>query len=60
MPFTEPQSLSNDEVYAVTAYLLALNDIIDEDDVIDARSLPRIEMPNRDNFFWSAEVAPAE
>ena len=51
MPFTEPQSLSDDEVYAVTAYLLALNGIIEDNDVVDAASLPAIEMPNAGNFF---------
>lgn len=50
MPFEAPQSLTNDEVYALTAYLLYKNDIIGENDVMDARSLPRVEMPNRDGF----------
>lgn len=53
MPFTEPQSLTNDETYAVTAYLLALNGIIDDDEVIDADSLPKVEMPNAGNFEWA-------
>ena len=51
MPFTQPQSLSNDEVYAVTAYLLYLNGVIDEDDAMDAGSLPNVVMPNRDGFI---------
>jgi cytochrome c len=51
MPFTEPQSLSNDEVYALTAYLLYLNDIIGVDDEIDASTLPDVAMPNRDGFY---------
>jgi cytochrome c len=50
MPIVEPQSLSNDDVYALTAYLLYLNDVIDEDDELSARTLPAIVMPNRDNF----------
>jgi cytochrome c len=50
MPVTAPQSLSNDEVYAVTAYLLHLNGIIGADDVMDAKSLPAVKMPNRDSF----------
>jgi S-disulfanyl-L-cysteine oxidoreductase SoxD len=50
MPFQEPQSLSNDEVYALTAYLLALNGIIDDDEVMNARTLARVRMPNRDGF----------
>jgi cytochrome c len=50
MPFQAPQSLTNDEVYAVTAYLLALNGVIDEDDELNARTLARVRMPNRDGF----------
>ena len=51
MPFTTPQSLSDDQVYSLTAYLLWLNGIIEEDDVMDAESLSRIRMPNRDGFI---------
>jgi S-disulfanyl-L-cysteine oxidoreductase SoxD len=51
MPFQSPQSLTNDEAYALTAYLLALNGIIDEDEVINARTLRRVEMPNKDGFI---------
>jgi cytochrome c len=50
MPFQAPESLTNDEVYALTAYLLALNGIIDEDDEMNARTLARVRMPNRDGF----------
>jgi cytochrome c len=50
MPLVAPQSLTDDETYAVTAYLLHLNGIIDADDVMNARTLPRVKMPNRDNF----------
>jgi cytochrome c len=50
MPFTSPQSLSNDEVYALTAYLLSLNGIVPSDAVMDAKTLPRVEMPNRKSF----------
>lgn len=53
MPITQPLSLTDDEVYAVTAYLLAVNGIIGEDDVMNAQTLPRVEMPNRDNFVWA-------
>ena len=52
MPFQAPGSLSNDEIYAVTAYLLFVNEIIGEDMELDARSLPAVKMPNRDNFVW--------
>lgn len=49
-PFDEPGSLTADQVYAVTAYLLHLNGIIGEQDVMDATTLPRVQMPNRDGF----------
>lgn len=51
MPMTAPQSLSDDEVYAVTAWLLYINDIIGENDILDAETLSEIEMPNRDGFI---------
>jgi S-disulfanyl-L-cysteine oxidoreductase SoxD len=51
MPFTQPRSLSDEEVYALTAYILALNKLIDERDVIDAQTLPKVKMPNRDGFI---------
>ena len=50
MPWNEERSLSANEVYAVTAFLLYRNGIIQESDVIDARSLPKIQMPNRNGF----------
>jgi cytochrome c len=50
MPFTAPQSLSPDEVYAVVAWILYRNGIIKEDAVLDAASLPKVEMPNRHGF----------
>jgi len=51
MPYTQSHSLSDDEVYAVTAYLLRLNGIIGESDVMNAETLPKVRMPNRDNFI---------
>jgi mono/diheme cytochrome c family protein len=50
MPVSAPQSLTNDEVYAVTGYLLHLNGIIGAEDVMDAKTLPAVKMPNRDSF----------
>jgi S-disulfanyl-L-cysteine oxidoreductase SoxD len=50
MPLNESKSLTNDEVYAVVAYLLWQNRIIGEGDVIDAQTLPKVRMPNRDGF----------
>ena len=51
MPYTQSQSLTNDEVYAVTAYLLHQNGIIAETDEMNAQTLPKVKMPNRDNFI---------
>jgi cytochrome c len=51
MPWTQPKSLTNDEVYAVTAYILALNGIIGDNDVMNAETLPKVKMPNRDGFL---------
>ena len=51
MPYIQPHSLSDNEVYAVTAYLLHLNGIIGENDEMNAQTLPKVKMPNRDNFI---------
>jgi cytochrome c len=51
MPYYMPRSLSDDEVYALTAYILAANKLIGDNDVMDAKSLPQVKMPNRDNFI---------
>ena len=51
MPWTAPKSLTDHEVYAVTAYVLRLNSIIGDADVMDAETLPRVRMPNRDGFI---------
>ncbi|HET6673862.1 MAG TPA: cytochrome c [Nitrospiraceae bacterium] len=50
MPFDAPQSLTPDEVYSVIAWLLFQNKVIAEDTVIDAQTLPKIQMPNRNGF----------
>jgi cytochrome c len=50
MPFKNPGVLSHDQVYAVTAYLLFMNGIIAESAVMDAHSLPKVQMPNRNGF----------
>ena len=50
MPLGDEGTLTADEVYALTAYLLYLNDVIAEDEAMDAQSLPMVEMPNRDNW----------
>lgn len=51
MPLAAPQSLTNDETYAVSAYLLHLNGLIAADAVMDRNSLAAVLMPNRDNFL---------
>jgi mono/diheme cytochrome c family protein len=51
MPYPTPHSLSDQEVYAITAYLLSLNGIIGKDAVMDAKTLPQVQMPNRGNFI---------
>jgi mono/diheme cytochrome c family protein len=50
MPWQQPKSLTNDEVYALTGYILALNKIIGENEVMNAETLPKVKMPNRDGF----------
>jgi cytochrome c len=50
MPITNPLSLTGDEVYAVSAYVLFLNGIVGEDAVMNAQTLPQVKMPNRDGF----------
>ena len=54
MPYAAPQSLSNDEYYALTAYVLHLNELISEDDVMDRETLPRVTMPNSEGFVLEA------
>jgi S-disulfanyl-L-cysteine oxidoreductase SoxD len=51
MPINNPLSLSNEEVYAVTAYVLYLNGIIAENAEMNAKTLPQVKMPNRDGFI---------
>jgi S-disulfanyl-L-cysteine oxidoreductase SoxD len=51
MPWQQPRSLTNDEVYALTAYILALNKLTGENDTMDAKTLPKVKMPNRDGFI---------
>ena len=50
MPLNREGTLTPDEVYAITAFLLFKNDVIKEDDVLDAQSLPKVQMPNRNGF----------
>src|SRR6267154_4110510 len=51
MPWQQPRSLTDNEVYALTAYILAANKLIGEDDAMNAETLPKVRMPNRDGFI---------
>jgi cytochrome c len=51
MPWRQPRSLTNEEVYALTAYILSLNKLIGESETINALTLPKVRMPNRDGFI---------
>jgi cytochrome c len=50
MPFTQPRSLTDNEVYGLVAYILAENKLIGAEDEVNAATLPKVRMPNRDNF----------
>jgi hypothetical protein len=58
MPEPKPGSLTADEVYALTAFVLYRNAIIQESDVLDAKTLPKIRMPNRDGFHPAVPAWP--
>ena len=58
MPYTQPRSLTDAEVYAVTAYLLHLNGIIGAQDAMNAQTLPKVKMPNHDNFILAYPIKP--
>jgi cytochrome c len=45
-----PRTLTDDQVYAITAYLLAINKLIDDKEVINAQTLPKVKMPNAGKF----------
>jgi S-disulfanyl-L-cysteine oxidoreductase SoxD len=53
MPMPAPHTLSSDDVYALSAYILNLNDVVPNEFVADRDSLPKVKMPNRDNFIWT-------
>jgi mono/diheme cytochrome c family protein len=58
MPYTAPMSLSNDDYYAITAYILNMNDVVANDAVIDKSTLAEVVMPNRDGFLNSYPNMP--
>lgn len=51
MPWPTPHTLSDDEVYALCAYLFAANNLIPQAEVMNAQTLPKVKMPNHDNFI---------
>src|SRR6516164_8484283 len=51
MPWQQPMTLADDEAYALTAYILALNKLIGDNDTMNAETLPKVRMPNRDGFI---------
>ena len=59
MPYPAPGSLSVDDTYAVTAYLLSLNGVLPADGKVDKASLPKVKMPNRDGFVPDKDFDPA-
>jgi S-disulfanyl-L-cysteine oxidoreductase SoxD len=58
MPYNESKTLTNDELYAVAAYILQLNGIIGENDTMNAQTLPKVRMPNRDGFVAFVPAIP--
>ena len=58
MPLNKEGTLTADEVYALTAYLLFINDVIKEGEVLDAQSLPKVKMPIGDNYASLPEWKP--
>lgn len=56
MPMATPGTLTADEVYGLVAFLLYMNGVVEEDTVIDAATLPAIEMPANHLFYWSEEA----
>ncbi len=51
MPWPTPRTLTDDEVYAVVAYILSENKLIGQNDVMNAQTLPKVQMPNAKNFI---------
>ena len=56
MPATAPKSLTNQQVYDVTAYILYMNGIVDEDTLINAETIRKIEMPNANGFIDRSHI----
>ena len=56
MPATAPKSLTNQQVYDVTAYILYMNGIVDEDTPINGETIRKIEMPNASGFIDRSHI----
>jgi mono/diheme cytochrome c family protein len=56
MPANHPHSLNDHEVYSLVAYILSVDGIVKKDAVLDAKSLPKIQMPNRDGFIDRSSI----
>jgi len=56
MPYENPRTLANDELYAVTAYVLFVNGIVKEDEALTEKTLPLVKMPNREGFVPDGRV----
>ena len=57
MPYQAPGSLSVDDYYALTAYILSLNGILPPDGKLDQETLPKVKMPNRNGFIPNPEFS---
>ena len=53
MPYQNPGSLTNDEIYSISAYILFINNIIDSEMILNKNNLPGVKMPNSENFVWA-------
>jgi cytochrome c len=60
MPYTAPGSLKPDEVYSLVAYILAEGNVIKKTEVMDAKSLPKVQMPNKDGFYIDNRPYPVK
>jgi cytochrome c len=60
MPYNAPGSLKNDEIYSLVAYILGEGNVIDKNLVMDAQSLPKVQMPNRDGFYLDDRPEPVQ
>ena len=60
MPYTAPGSLQPDEVYSLVAYILGEGNIVSKSAVMDAKSLAKVQMPNKDGFYLDNRPYPVK